>query len=415
MNSTSKKELIEKGPGFSSGLRDLKKNLNSKTITAGFVAAVFGCTGPAILIINASTGAGYTTEQTISWLFGVYFFSGLISLIMSLYYKMPIVGGSSISGVSMLATSLIGFSFNEAVGAFIVAGILVLILGLTGLIGKVMKFLPLPIVMGMISGVMLKFATGIVTSTVASPIICVAALVGFFFIQKVSGKISPILGALLFGIVAMVVTGGFNPEAFDMRYIAPHLATPVFSLTSILAVSIPLAALIVGADNAQAIGITRGQGFDVPINAMTLISGFGGIFAGMFGAHNANIAGPMTAICSSSEAGEDKAGRYGAAFANGIFFISFGLASSFAMSFIKGIPLPLVSILAGLAMVNVLMNCFKYGFSTGFFKLGSFFAFIIGASNITLLSIGSAFWALLVGVAVSLITEKQDFDNEFKL
>ena len=68
MNSISKKRLLEKGPGFSSGLRDLKKNLNSKTITAGFVAAVFGCTGPAILIINTSAGAGYTTEQTISWL-----------------------------------------------------------------------------------------------------------------------------------------------------------------------------------------------------------------------------------------------------------------------------------------------------------------------------------------------------------
>jgi len=155
--ASNKRRLIEEGPGFKSGLKDLKKYLNSKAITAGFVAAVFGCTGPALVTIKASTSAGYTTEQTVSWIFGIYVFGGLISLLMALYYKQPIVGAFSIPGASMLATSLIGFTFNEAAGAFIMAGIIVLLLGLSGLIGKVMKFLPLPIVMGMIGGVMLRF------------------------------------------------------------------------------------------------------------------------------------------------------------------------------------------------------------------------------------------------------------------
>lgn len=412
MKDAKKSRIIEKGPGFASGLKDLKGNLNTKTITAGFVAAVFGCTGPALVVINASTGVGFTTEQTISWLFGIYFFGGLISFIMSLYYKMPIVGAFSIPGASMLATSLMGFTFNEAAGAFVMAGVIVLLLGVTGLIGKVMKFLPLPIVMGMIAGVMLRFGTGIVTSTIASPIICGAAVVGFFLVRKVASKFSPILGALIFGVVAMIATGGFNPEAFDMRYIAPQIVVPSFNAASILSVSIPLAALVVGAENAQAIGVMRGQGYKVPVNAMTVISGFGGIFSGLVGAHNANVAGPMTAICSSSEAGEDKSARYAAAFVNGVFFISFGLVASYAMGFIKGIPLPLVNVLAGLAMINVLIGAFKDGFGNGDFKLGSFFAFAVGASGITVLGIGSAFWALVVGVIVSLISEKNDFDKE---
>lgn len=412
MNSVAKKSIIEKGPGFSSGLKDLKKNLNSKTITAGFVAAVFGCTGPALVVINASTKAGYTTEQTISWLFGIYFFGGLISFIMSLYYKMPIVGAYSIPGASMLATSLVGFSFNEAGGAFIMAGVIVLLLGVTGLIGKVMKFLPLPIVMGMIAGVMLRFGTNIVNSTMTLPIICGSAILGFFLVRKLSKKFSPILGALLLGVIAMVATGGFNSGSFELRYVAPQIVVPVFNVASILSVSIPLAALVVGAENAQAIGVLKGQGYDVPTNAMTVISGFGGIFSGLVGAHNANIAGPMTAICSSSEAGEDKSGRFAAAFANGIFFMSFGLVASYAMGFIKGIPLPLVNVLAGLAMINVLIDAFKDGFGTGNFRLGSFFAFIVGASGVTVLNIGSAFWALVVGVVVALISEKQDFDKK---
>jgi len=404
--------IIEKGAGFSSGLKDLKNNLNPKAITTAFVAAVFGCTGPALIVINASAEAGYTTEQTVSWLFGIYVFGAMISIIMSLYYKMPIVGAYSIPGATMLAAALKGFSFNEASGAYIMAGIIVLILGVTGLIGKVMRFLPLPIVMGMIAGVMLRFGTGIVTSTMQLPIVCGVAIVGYFLVRKLSSKISPILGALVFGVIAAVATGAFNSGSFDMRYIAPQFVAPSFNIAALLSVSIPLAALVIGAENAQAIGVLRGQGYDVPVNAMTIISGIGGIASGFVGAHNANIAGPMTAICSSTEAGDEKSGRYAAAFANGLFFGTFGLLASYAMGFVQAIPTALVNVLAGLAMISVLIDSFKAAFSTGNFKMGSFFALVVGASGITILHIGAAFWALLIGVVVSLICEKGDFDKE---
>lgn len=410
--ASNKKKIIENGPGFKSGLQDLKNHLNSKTITAGFVAAVFGCTGPALVTIKASTSAGYTTEQTVSWIFGIYVFGGLISLIMALYYKQPIVGAFSIPGASMLATALVGFTFNEAAGAFMMAGAIVLLLGLSGLIGKVMKFLPLPIVMGMIGGVMLRFGTGIVTSTVALPVVCGAAIIGFFLTPMLGKKVSPILGAMLFAIIAIMLTGGIDTTGLDLKYIAPQLVVPKFNVATILSVSIPLAALVVGAENAQAIGVLYGQGYKPPVNAMTIISGIGGMFSGLVGAHNANIAGPMTAICSSEEAGIDKDGRYAASVANGIFFMSFGLVASFAISVIKIIPAPLVSVLAGLAMISVLIGSFKDGFGTGKYKTGAFAALIVGLSGVTFFSIGAAFWALVVGIVVSLLADKHDFESD---
>lgn len=410
LGNKSSRKLIEKGPGFRSGLKDLRKNLNSKTISAGVVAAVFGCTGPALVTINASTAAGYTTEQTVSWIFGIYFFGGLISLLMALYYKQPIVGAYSIPGASMLGASLLGFSFNEAAGAFIMAGVIVLLLGLSGLIGKVMKFLPLPIVMGMIIGVMLRFGTGIVTATVTLPIICGAAIIGFFITPKLSKKLSPILGAILLGVIAFFFTGGFESGGMNFEYIAPQLVSPKFNVSTILSVSIPLAALVVGAENAQAMGVLFAQGYKTPVNAMTVISGFGGIFSGLFGAHNANVAGPMTAICSSEEAGDDKDARYASAVVNGVLFMSFGLVGSYAISLIKVIPGPLVSVLAGLAMISVLIRSLKEGFGSGKYQMGAFAALIVGASGVSFLKIGSAFWALVVGVVVSMINEKKDFD-----
>ncbi|MGD9820002.1 MAG: benzoate/H(+) symporter BenE family transporter [Aminobacteriaceae bacterium] len=415
MVAEQKRKLLEEGPGFQSGIADFAKHLNSKTITAGLIAAIFGCSGPALVTISAATTAGYTTEQTVSWLFGIYVFGGLISIIMALYYKTPIVGAFSIPGASMLGAVLTGFSFNEASAAFIVAGVIVLILGVTGLIGKAMRWLPLPIVMGMIAGCMLRFGIGIVTSTAKAPLVSGIALLAFFVIPLFTKKIPPVLAALICGILALVATGGINMGAVDWHYIAPQLVVPHFNIATVLSVSVPLAALVIGAENAQAVGVLYAQGYKPPINAMTVISGLGGIVAGLVGAHNANIAGPMTAICSSEEAGENKEGRYAAAVVNGVLFGSFGLVASFAMAFIKIIPSTLINVLAGVAMINVLLNAFQEGFGTKCYKNGAFFALVIGASGISILNIGSAFWALVGGVAISMICEKKDFAREEKI
>lgn len=403
--------IIERGPGFKSAFGDLGSNINSKSITAGVIAAIFGCTGPALVTIKASADAGFTPEQTISWLFGIYVFGGLISIIMSMYYKMPIVGAYSIPGASMLGAALLGFTFNEAAGAFIMAGVLVLLLGLTGLMGKVMKWLPLPIVMGMISGAMLRFGTAIVTSSVASPIVGFAALAGFFVVPRLIKGFPPVLSALIIGLITAVVTNQVNFDLSGFTYVPPQLVRPAFNVSTILSVSIPLAALVVGAENAQAVGVLYAQSYKTPVNAMTIVSGLGGIAAGLFGAHNANVAGPMTAICASEEAGE-KEKRYTGAFINGICFMAFGLLASIAMAFVKSLPAALISILAGVAMINVLTNSLKDAFSTNKFKLGAFAALVIAMSGISVLHIGSAFWALLGGVVISLITESKDFSSE---
>lgn len=52
--SSKKEPMWEKGPGFQEGLRELWSKLNANTITAGIVAAIFGCTGPALIIMNAA-------------------------------------------------------------------------------------------------------------------------------------------------------------------------------------------------------------------------------------------------------------------------------------------------------------------------------------------------------------------------
>lgn len=401
-------KLFEKGPGFKSGLQDLPRHLNGSTIASGLISSIFGCTGPALVVISASSTAGFTTADTVTWIFGIYVFGGLLGLLLALYYKLPISGAYSIPGATLMGTALAGYTFNEAAGAFIIAGVIVLVIGLTGLIGKIMKVLPLEIVMAMVAGCMLKFGVNIITFTQKDIIVCGSAVLAFLLVPRVLKKFPAVLAALIVGVIVAAVTGAFSGDMGDVSYIAPRLIAPAFNGSLILSCSIPLAALVIGAENAQAMGVLKAQGYDVPANGMTIASGIGGIISGLFGAHNANIAGPMTAICSSDEAGP-KEGRYAASVVNGITFAAFGLVAAYAIGFVNLIPVGLTYVLAGLAMINVLIQSFRDGFKSGKYKTGAFFALVVGVSGISILHVGSAFWALVIGVVVSLICDKKDF------
>ncbi|MBP2303580.1 benzoate/H(+) symporter BenE family transporter [Azospirillum picis] len=403
----SRTGILERGAGYMDGLRALPKHLTLKSVSAGTVAAIFGCTGPALIIIGAAEAGGLTSAQTVSWLFAVYFLGGLISLVMAPYYMQPVVGAYSIPGAAMLLGALKSFDFSHAVGAFIMAGVLVLLLGVSGLIGRVMRWLPMPIIMAMIAGALIRFATSTVTAAEAAPLLVGATIVAFFVTMRLSKSFPPVLAALIVGIAVAAATGAFQPVDGPVAFVLPTLTTPSFSLDAFLAVSVPLAILVIGAENAQATGVLLAEGYRPPVNAMTVVSGIGGILAGVLGGHNANIAGPMTAICSSEQAGEDRRGRYAAAVVNGVLFGSFGIFAGIAVPFVLALPKALIATVAGLAMIGVLVASFQQAFtrSQGH-QIGAFVALAVAMSDIRLLSISAPFWALVLGVAVSLLVER---------
>ena len=360
-DTTEKKSgfrLFEKGCGFRAGAKDLLKYTNGSTLSSAIISTIFGCTGPCLVTIAASEAAGFTTAETVSWIFGIYVFGGLLGAIMSLYYKMPISGAFSIPGATLMGTALAGYSFQEAAGAFVIAGVIVLLLGVPGLIGKVMRWLPLPIVMGMIGGCMLKFGTQIVTGINTLPIVCGLAVLAFLLVPRVIKGFPGVLAALVVGVIAAIVTNSFAGEVGELVYTPPMLVVPQFNPNLILSCSLPLAALVVGAENAQAMGVLKAQGYNV------------------------------------------------------VTFAAFGLVGSFTIAFVSFIPSELVNVLAGLAMLNVLIQAFNEGFGTLKYKTGAFFALCVGASGLSFLGIGSAFWALVAGVVVSAICDRKDFKTD---
>lgn len=394
--------------------KDLRQNVNVNTVSAGLVAAIFGCTGPALIIIGGATNGGLTYAETISWIFAVYFFSGLLGIFLSLKYRQPISGAHSIAGAVLVAGALTHFSLNEAIGAYLVAHILVILLGASGLINKVMKWIPVPIVMGMIVGVMIRFATDMITSVTLSPLLAGSAIVVFLLSSRFLKKVPPVLSALAVAFLLAVFTNEFKIQNVQDSFIVPQFIMPTFSLDAIVSIGIPLALLIICTENAQAAGVLMAQGYKPPNSAMAVYGSSVGLIASLFGAHAINIAGPMTAICSAQEVGK-KESRYAASVANGAFFSTFGLFASIVVPFVIAMPGVIVSVIAGLAMLGVLIHSLKTAFSDSTFQMGAFFALIIGMSGVSFFNISAPLWAIVGSLFVSFLVEKDHFRLRVKV
>jgi len=398
---------------FLTNLKDLRHTININTVSSAVVASIFGSTGPALIVIGGATNGGLTYEQTISWLFAVYFFSGLLGMYLALRYRQPITGAYTIAGAVLVAGSLTHFSLNEAIGAYIVANILVIILGLTGFIDKLMKWMPLPIVMGMIVGVMIRFAIDMITSITISPLLAGSAILAFLLSSRFFKKVPPVLSALVVAVVLAFFMDAFKFQDMGGSFILPQVIWPVFSMEAIISISIPLALLIICSENAQASGVLMAQGYNPPNNMMAVSGSAIGVIAAFFGGHAINIAGPATAINASKEVGP-KETRYAAGFLNGVIYSGYGLLASVVVPFVIAMPGVIVTVIAGLAMLGVLINSLKTAFSDTKFQMGAFFALIIGMSGVNFFNISAPLWAIIGSLMVTFLLEKEHLGLKLK-
>jgi benzoate membrane transport protein len=170
---------------------------------------------------------------------------------------------------------------------------------------------------------------------------------------------------------------------------------------------IPLAVTVVAVQNAQGIAILQNLDYRPPFNAITMTSGVASIIVAPFGSQSVCLAGPMTGIVTNPAIGP-KDRRYAAAIVTGLLWMLFGLFAPMATAFSQILPASLINLLAGLALLDILGNCFASAFGEKF-RVGALFTFITTISGLRLFNIAAPFWGLVAGSVISLLLERQDF------
>jgi benzoate membrane transport protein len=374
----------------------------------GLVAFLFAASGPVAIILSVGTRGGLTPSDLSSWLFGAFFVNGLISIAFSFFYRQPLVFLWTIPGAVLLGPALTHLRWAEAIGAFIATGVLMLALGLSGWVRRAMEAVPMPIVMGMVAGVFLRFGLDLVFA-IRDDVWIAAPMVATFLVLGASTRLSrllpPLIGALVVGVVVIWALGRFaaGPEA--LAIVRPNLYAPAFSWRAMVELVVPLAITVLVVQNGQGITVLRSAAHSPPVDAITIACGAGSVVTAFVGSVPTCLTGPVNAIISSSG---DRRRHYTAGIFVGVLALAFGLFAPVFTRLMLGTPKGFIAALAGLAMLRVLQSAFTVSFRDRF-ALGALVTFLVTVADIPILNIGAPFWGLVFGYAVSRLLERSDF------
>ena len=133
---------LERPPRPLPGWRRVVADFGPTYAANGFIGFVFAATAPVAIILSVGTAAGLTEAELASWLFGVFFVNGLISVLMCWLYRQPLAFFWTIPGTVLVGPALMHLSFAEVIGAYYATGALMGVLGCTGWVRRAMAGIP---------------------------------------------------------------------------------------------------------------------------------------------------------------------------------------------------------------------------------------------------------------------------------
>ena len=375
----------------------------------GFIGWLFAATGPVAIILSVATTAKLSEPEIASWLFGVFFINGLITIFFCLRYRQPLAFFWTIPGTVLVGTALTHLRFAEVIGAYYATGLLMLVLGATGWVRRALQWIPMPIVMAMVAGVFLRFGLDLVRSlhldvALVGPM--VAAWLVLSALPALGRRMPPLIGALLVGIAMIAVFGRMDASSVGaLELVRPVLHPPQWSLPAMVELVVPLAITVLVVQNGQGFAVLKAAGHEPPVDPITVACGIGAIASAAVGSISTCLTGPTNAILTSSG---ERARQYTGGIVTGLLAIAFGLMAPACTRLLLEAPKPFIMALAGLAMLRVLQTAFVASFASKH-TLGALVCMVVTIADIPLFNIGAAFWGLVAGFAVSWLMERGDF------
>jgi benzoate membrane transport protein len=390
-------------------LRDLNPSAFWMGITVFFWYAFAGI--PLHLAVAAQLRL--SADETASWILIVWVTSAAASIYASLLYRIPIPITWTIPGIIYLGALAGRFSYAEIVGANLLAGVLMVVLGALGIGKRIMTWLPFPIVMGMFAGSILEYGTRLVSATVEDALVAGTCVLCYLAGRLVNDPRLPPVGlAAVGGAIAISLRG--NSAAIDIAWSAPALTVPQMSFgpAAFAAITLPMIVLSMGLGNVQGLGFLQAQSYKVAVTPVSVLVGIASTLNAIFGGHPAIVARTGVAMLAAKEAGPAEA-RYWGVVVSALLTLFIAFAGTSIAALVGVLPKSYIFALAGLAILGALQDSLEKSFS-GPLRFGALVAFLVAVTPFAVLGISSAFWALLAGLAASVLLERQELLKQWQ-
>jgi benzoate membrane transport protein len=384
-------------------MRRLLQDFSPATVVAGFVAVLVGYTSSVAIIFQATVALGATPAQTASWLWALGLGMGLTSLALSLWTRQPVLTAWSTPGAALLASTA-GVEMPEAIGAFVVCGLLITLAGATGAFEKLMDRIPVAIASALLAGVLARFGLDAVGSVRTAPVLVLVMAAAFLLGRRLWPRYA-VPGVLVAGVVVALAQGRLSFAGVDSSQLIalPVWTTPHFTWHAAIGVALPLFIVTMASQNLPGVAAQRASGYQTPVSASIAVTGAATTLLAPFGGYAFNLAAITAAICMGREAHEDPSRRYTASIAAGVFYVLLGLAGGAVAVLLSAFPRELVAAIAGLALLGTIAGALATALKDEGHRDAAILTFLVCLSGVSALGIGAAFWGVVAGGVATVV------------
>ncbi|MDQ1606240.1 MAG: benzoate rane transport protein [Microbacteriaceae bacterium] len=343
----------------------------------------------------AAVGASHS--QASSGLLVICIAQGVLAIVLSLIYRMPIKFAWSTPGAALLvATAGITGRFAEAVAAFVVAAVLIIVVGLWPALERMIGRIPRPISNAMVAGILFPLCLAPVTAAVSIPLLAIPVILVWLVLYRLAPRWA-VPSAIVLAVILLAGTAGTG--WIHGATLMPQLdfVAPSFDLRVVVSLAIPLFIVTMAGQNIPGATILSSFGYRAPVRASLIGSGALSAVGALFGGITINLAALTQALTAGPEASPDRAKRWIAPVSAGCTYIALGLLAGFATAFVAASPPLLIEAVAGLALLGAFIGAVTAAMESPPGRHSAIATFLVTASGITILGIGSAFWGLVVG------------------
>jgi benzoate membrane transport protein len=382
--------------------------------TSALTAVVVGFASTILLIMEAARATGATPAEQASWAAALCYGMAVTTLILSFLHRMPIITAWSTPGAALIATSAAGVSYPQALGAFVMAGVLMCLTALIKPLERAIERIPPPIAAAMLAGVLLRYCLGVPGAALEMPAY-VLLLAALFFALRLMWPIFAVPAVVAVGIVAALFTGQLGAQCCALSATSLQWTTPQFDPAAILSLGIPLFLVTMASQNLPGFAVLKAAGYAPPVSSSLGVTGVASVILAPFGSHALNLAAITASIATGPECHPDPQKRWLVAWPYLVLYLLVGLFAASFIGILGALPKPLIVAIAGLALFSPLMGAAGAMFKEPRDIESALLTFLVTASGVSFpmwlqnfapvligrdIFVGSAFWGLVAGLVL---------------
>lgn len=369
-------------------------------ISAAVTASFVGFGSSVAIILEAARAVGASEAEASTWVGALCVGIVVISLVLCVRHRVPAVAAWSTPGAALIASSADGIGLPVAVGAFIVAAVLMVLLALIRPFGRLMERLPTSLASAMLAGVLVDFCLKVVGVAGAMPAF-VLPLVAVFFAVHFWKPTLAVPAVLLGGLAAAGLGGMIATDCCTFAPTAVVVTAPEFDLPVMIGLGVPLFLVTLAAQNLTGLAVLKASGYVPPARSTFAVTGLSSLLLAPFAAHGVNLAAITLAICAGPGCHPDPSRRWLSGFVVAACYVVLALFAGSFVELLLALPAALITTIAGLALFAPLKASLVAALTkeSGHVEAAAL-TFVVAASGVNFLGVGSAIWGLAVGLVI---------------